>query len=128
MKTWITLALLAVALAGAPAEAQQSQPAKSDTAPVTDPEAQRKLNEMKMEFLNTDGAIWVNRSINDTVYWSGYSPNSVYWERDSARTEQAMKAITGGEKVESLVVVPSTKTQHYQLNINGKVVPVKAQP
>lgn len=132
MKSWINLALLGMALLGAPAWGQQSQspgpPSGSDTAPVTDPEAQRKLNEMKMEFLNTDGAIWVNRSINDTVYWAGYSPNSVYWERDSARTEKAMEKIPSREKVEALIVAPSSQTKEYEIYINGKVVPVQAQP
>lgn len=128
MRTWITLALLGVALIGAPGEAQPPRSTGSQTAPVTDPEAQRKLDEMQMEFLNTDGAIWVNRSINDTVYWSGYSPNLVFGERDMARVEAAMQRLAGGNKVEALTISPSNKTAEYELNINGKVVPVEALP
>lgn len=128
MKSWILLAMLGAAWLGAPAGAQQSQPS-GQTAPATDPEEQKKLNEMKMEFLNAPGAIWVNRSVNDTVYWSGYSPNSVYFERDAARVEAEMQRLTGGmNKVSDLTVEPSTQTKSYQLNINGKVVPVQSQP
>lgn len=125
LKTLILLALVGGALASAPeAEAQTQQDKTSPPAAKVDP----RLNDVEMQFLNAEGAIWVNRSVNDTVYWPGYSPNAVFNERDAARAEGQVRKISSGNKVSDLTVTPSRKTEDYQININGKVVPVQAQP
>lgn len=123
VKTLILLALVGGALASAPAGAQTEQ---NKPSPAT--EVDPRLNDVEMQFLNSEGAIWVNRSVNDTVYWPGYSPNAVYNERDAARAEGQVRKIASGSKVSDLTVTPSKKTEDYQININGKVVPVQAQP
>ena len=122
LKTLILLAVVG-ALASAPVGAQTEQ-SKTSAATEVDP----RLNDFEMQFLNSEGAIWVNRSVNDTVYWPGYSPNAVYNERDAARAEAQVRKIAAGSKVSDLTVTPSRKTEDYQININGKVVPVQAQP
>ncbi|GMU56850.1 MAG: hypothetical protein AMXMBFR33_59960 [Candidatus Xenobia bacterium] len=129
LKTLILLALVGGARASAPAGAQTQQNKTSPTsAPSPATEVDPRLNDVEMQFLNAEGAIWVNRSVNDTVYWPGYSPNAVYNERDAARAEGQVRKIASGTKVSDLTVTPSKKTEDYQININGKVVPVQAQP
>ncbi|MCE7874814.1 hypothetical protein DYH09_31210 [bacterium CPR1] len=128
-KTLILLALVGGVLASAPAGAQTQQ--NKPSPPATSPppaEVDPRLNDVEMRFINAEGAIWVNRSVNDTVYWPGYSPNAVYTERDAARAEGQVRKIASGNKVSDLTVTPSRKTEDYQININGKVVPVQAQP
>lgn len=129
LKTLILLALVGGVLASAPVGAQTEQ---NKPSPATEPSPATKvdprLDDVEMRFLNAEGAIWVNRSVNDTVYWPGYSPNAVYNERDAARAEGQVRKIAPGSTVSDLTVTPSRKTEDYQININGKVVPVQAQP
>jgi hypothetical protein len=82
--------------------------------------------DMEMEFVDSPDAIWVNRSVNDTVYWPGMSPNSVYIERDSRRAAAfQVGKLSHGVRIDD-ITIDQTPATTYQLNINGRVVPVES--
>lgn len=107
-------------LAG-PVAAEKSEKAKSKET-VAQEEDDRGPD---VSFMDSTEAQWFRRSVNDSVYWPGYSPNAVFIERDQVRTEKLniYKPTTEVRfgKLQSRQAPPPD----YKLTVNGKVVQVK---
>lgn len=121
---------LGLALLAGPASAQESQATQGSAKPKTAREAknieqQREAVEgMDFDFVDSREAYWVTRSLNDTLYNAGYSPNAVNYEHDQDRARQLAK-LSGMYKAPEVVEV-RVKDKPVGplpvLRINGKVV------
>lgn len=108
-------------LAG-PVAAEKSEKAKSKETVAQEEEEDRGPD---VSFMDSTEAQWFRRSVNDSVYWPGYSPNAVFIERDQVRTQKLniYKPTTEVRfgKLQSRQAPPPD----YKLTVNGKVVQVK---
>lgn len=77
---------LGLALLVSPALAQETKPKAPRDAKTL--EQQKKDAEgMEFDFVDSSEAYWVTRSLNDTIFNAGYSPNAVNLERDQVRRD-----------------------------------------
>lgn len=112
---------LGVALLASPAQAQDS--AKRTAREAKTIEQQKKEVEgMQFDFVDSDEAYWVTRSLNDTLYNAGGSVNSVNLERDQVRKDDKLAKMYKPPEVVEVRVKGQRVGPMPTLTINGKVV------
>ena len=112
---------LGVALLASPAFAQDTTK-KSPKDAKTQEQQKKDAEGMEFDFVDSSEAYWVTRSLNDTLYNAGYSPNAVNSERDQVRVDGKLSRMYKPPEVVEIKVKGRPVGPMPTLRINGMVV------
>ena len=115
---------LGMAIFASPAFAQESGKPKTAREAKNIEQQREAVEGMEFDFVDSREAYWVTRSLNDTLYTSGGSVNSVNYEHDQDRARQLAKLSSMYKAPEVIEVKVKDKPvgPMPKLRINGKVV------